>query len=269
MIPQRSLGAAGFAAPILGLGVSGPHGLGLADTKALVRQAYEAGGALFDTAPFYGDAEARLGAALAELDRARCILITKAGTVRRAGRVEKDFSPAGLEGALIKSLKDLCCDHVDLFLLHGPAPEHLTDELAAALDSFRRRGLIRASGICGRGPALAAAFSFSACQVIQAPVWERYDGQPWSARAAATGLGFIGIEALRATASGWRWPARPADLWYLARALRQRAPRSDRASPATRLTEALNFPGVSSVLVATTRPAHLAENLAAASQLPV
>jgi aryl-alcohol dehydrogenase-like predicted oxidoreductase len=269
VIARRRLGASGLDAPILGLGVSGPHGLGLADTAGLVRQALAAGAGLFDSAPFYGDAEARLGAALRGTPRADYLLITKAGTQRRGGRVAKDFSPAALEASLVSSLRALGSDHVDLFLLHGPGPEHLTDALAGFLQGLPARGLARACGVCGRGPSLVAALKFPGVHVVQAPVWEQYGARSWATLSAAAGLGFIGIEAMRRAAPGWRTPKSPADLWYLARAIKSRAPRPDGGSPLARLEAALDAPGVGAVLVATTRPGHLAENLAAAAQRSV
>ncbi|MBY0448425.1 MAG: aldo/keto reductase, partial [Hyphomonadaceae bacterium] len=99
MIPLRPLGATGLLISPLGFGVSGAHGAGITperQTHALVEAAYRSGVRLFDTAPFYGLAQARLGRALAALGAGReAVVISKAGTVRRGGRLLKDFSPNG------------------------------------------------------------------------------------------------------------------------------------------------------------------------------
>jgi aryl-alcohol dehydrogenase-like predicted oxidoreductase len=83
--------------PIIGFGVSGPLGLPLvteASVSALVDAMAEAGAALFDTAPFYYAAQARLGRAIAGVSEA--IVASKVGTVRTAsGRIVKDYSANG------------------------------------------------------------------------------------------------------------------------------------------------------------------------------
>ena len=262
--------APGRAAPILGFGVSGPHGLGLADTGGLVRQALEGGAALFDTAPFYGNAESRLGAALSGVSRDRYVVCTKAGTVRRGGRVSKDFSPAFVAASLDESLRRLGCGHIDVLLLHGPPPDVLTDDLRAALERLQAAGKIRAAGACVRGPLLRAALGWGGFRVIQGPIWETIDGQSWPALAHAAGQAFWGVEALRAASARWKAPRSLADLWGLARAISQRTPPTKPTqSPADALHAALMTPGVSSVIITTSRAAHLAQNLAVAQALRV
>lgn len=265
MIARRPLGQTGLLAPCLGFGVSGPHGLGLAPTDRLVRMAYEAGASLFDTAPFYGDSERRLGAALKGLDRERCLLVTKAGTARANGRVLKDFSPAGVTASVDRSLRALGTSYLDILLLHGPAAADLTDALAEAMADLTRRGLIRAAGVCTRGAAVSQALSWPACAVLQAPISE-----PWAVAAQARGVATMGIEALRGAApAGRRMPRSLADVWYAARALRSGSGGAlqTTAHPEDQLRAALNAPGVETVIITTTRPAHLAANLRVAADL--
>src|SRR5690606_35549221 len=111
MIGTRPLGTTGARLPILGFGVSGPHATGLvphARTVRLIRQALEAGAALFDTAPFYGDGEAetRLGDALAGA-RARAFIVSKTGTVRRGRTLKKNFAPGHIIASCEESLRRL------------------------------------------------------------------------------------------------------------------------------------------------------------------
>lgn len=269
MIARRRLGATGFSVPMLGLGVSGPHGLGLAPTDTLVAMACDAGAAFFDTAPFYGDAEARLGAALKGRPRDTFQLCTKVGTHRVGRRVRKDFTPHGVAASVAASLAALGVAEVELLLLHGPSDADLTDDLADALHTLQKQGRVRSVGICTRGPEVETALAWPPCAVIQAPVWERATnaqaGASWAQRAAEVGKGFLAIEALRGAAPAWRFPKSPADLWYLARAVVQRAPAPDGGDPLQRLRDAIAVPGVSSVTVTTTRPAHWAANLAVAA----
>jgi aryl-alcohol dehydrogenase-like predicted oxidoreductase len=267
MLPRRPLGNTGLTAPILGFGVSGPLGLPLVSEKdaiGLILEAYRGGARLFDTAPFYGLCEARLGKALTALPRSSYALITKAGTRRQDGVLHKDFTPAGVRATLVSSLNRLRTDHADALLLHGPAPADLTDALKAELEALKAEGRLQAYGICGRGPEILAALERGFAPIVQAPAFEGVDGRLWSEIAAERGAGFLAIEALRG--GGLRLPRSPADLWYLARALRQGGSRALYA-PAEALRRALTQPGVSAVIATTTRLAHLRANLAIAAQI--
>jgi aryl-alcohol dehydrogenase-like predicted oxidoreductase len=261
LIARRPL-ALGVSAPILGFGVSGPHGLGLADTTGLVRQALDGGAALFDTAPFYGDAEIRLGAALRGVARDAFILSSKVGTLRHRGAVRKDFGPAFIAASVEQSLRRLNCDALDVLLLHGPPQEALTQDLLRALEDLRTAGKIRLAGACVRGPLLACAIGWPGFQLIQGPVWETVEGRAWPHLAKAAGQAFWGVEALRAASPAWKAPRSLADLWGVARAVAQRTPPAKPTqSPAQALRAALKTPGVSSVITTTTRSAHLTQNL--------
>lgn len=284
MIPRRPLGATGVEVPALGFGVAGPHASGLvprAATIRLIRQAAEGGATLFDTAPFYGDGEAerRLGDALAELE-GEAFVCSKAGTVRDGARVRKDFSPAHLAASVEASLARLRLPRLDLLLLHGPAPEHLTDETLDALAALKRDGRIALAGVCGRGAELDAAIRSGAFDAIMLPVHPGAadSAARWTAAARDAGLGVLGIETMAGGAGGaeaLRAPRSGADLWYLARALRRRArgrrggakaaPEPRAPGPAAGLEWALAERRCDCAVISTTRPAHLAANLALAA----
>lgn len=278
MIGRRSFGTAGAALPILGFGVSGPHATGLVpprDTVRLVRQALDAGAALFDTAPFYGEgeAEARLGAALAGV-RDAAFVCSKAGTVRTSSGVAKDFSPAHLTASAEASLKRLRSERLDALLLHGPSAQDLTEDVLAALDRLRAAGKVRFLGVCGRGAELDAAIASGRFDLLMAPAGPSV-AKPALARAAAAraaGMGVLGIEIMAGAAPRWRVPRSAADLWYLARAAR-RAGSASPASPASTASQplrdlewALAGESCDCAVVTTTRSAHLAANIAAAER---
>jgi aryl-alcohol dehydrogenase-like predicted oxidoreductase len=273
MIPRRKLGRTGLAAPILGFGVSGPHGgtgASLGATKRLIAACLEADAGLFDTAPFYGDAEHRLGEALKGAPRDKAILITKVGTKRlRNGVQTKDFSAAGVRASVESSLRNLGVSHVDIVLLHGPPVSGPPPECMEALLAMKQAGHIRAIGVCGRGHEIETAMACEHIDVIQAPLWTN----GWSAIAAERNLGFLGIEVLRAAVDGFRIPRQSADLWYLARSVRDRGlgalaqPRADKTRVRALLKKALTRTGVTAAILTTTRLTNLAFNLEVAASL--
>jgi aryl-alcohol dehydrogenase-like predicted oxidoreductase len=273
MIAQRPFGASGATLPILGFGVSGPHATRLvprAQTIGLVRQALEAGAALFDTAPFYGDGEAerRLGEAL-EGVRDRAFVCSKAGTVSGARGLAKDFSPAHLAATVEASLKRLRTDRLDALFLHGPRREDINGETLDALDRLKAEGKIRFAGVCGRGPELGAAIGCGRLDLVMAPAGPAFAKQALArtASARAAGMGVIGFEIMTRAATGRRALRSAADLWYLARSLRRRLSGAGaqaahgEAGPLDDLAWALAGEACDCALVTTTRPGHLAADI--------
>lgn len=87
----------------------------LDQAKALVRSAHEAGMRTFDTAPAYGESEARLGAALEGVDGPGTVVWTKVGRVERLD----DSLGETLERSLESSLAKLHRSHVELLQWHN------------------------------------------------------------------------------------------------------------------------------------------------------
>lgn len=245
----------------LGFGVTGPHATAFLKsykTEALVRAAIDLGVTTFDTGPMYGggEGERRLGEALANIDRDDVFVITKARTF--GGGSER-----GVAASLEDSLRRLRLDHVDALLLHGPHPEDIArvaDELAA----LKTRGLARRVGVCGRGAERAAMLARPAglYDLLMTPL----DDDALLARAATQGVDVLGIEVMRGR-GGMRVPKQRADFWYLARDLRD-ALKGTAPSPGPGLDAALSHAAVSSVIVTTTRIAHLTGNARAAGLIP-
>jgi aryl-alcohol dehydrogenase-like predicted oxidoreductase len=259
VIARRGREALGFDVPLLGFGVSGPHGTALvpeALTQRLVRRAIDAGANLFDTAPFYGVAQQRLGRALKGVRRESVVLSSKA----------KDWSADGLRAHVETDLRQLGVEYLDLLFLHGP-PGALGDEAMAALAEMKAQGKFRALGVCGRGEEIAAATAKGGFHAIMAPAFST-----WAAFAAERNLAFFGIEALAGVSRPTRTPTR-GDLWRTAKRVHKRLTKRP-ALPATlppirtadaALTAALAQKGVTSVIVTTTRRAHLDACLAIVS----
>lgn len=247
--------------PRLGFGVSGAHGAAIvpeALTARLIARVLDAGPALFDTAPFYGQAQARLGRALRGVARDRFIVCTKGGTVRSGAALTKDVSAVGLTAQCEASLRELGLSHIDLFLLHGPYYP-LDDDARTALETLKSAGKVKALGVCGIGDEISMITDGGGFDAIMAPAFG-----PWPDYAAARGLAFLGIEAL----AGIKRAGAPTlgDFWRLARRLRGRAPPPATGGTAEQaLSAALERPGVSSVVITTTRLAHLDACLAVAA----
>lgn len=256
MITSSGRAQLGFDIPSLGFGVSGPHGTRVvpqALTARLIRRAIEGGAALFDTAPFYGNAQTRLGRTLKGVARDRVILSSKV----------KDYTPAGLRQHLETDLRQLGVSYLDFLFLHGP-PGALSDEAMTELAKMKTEGVVRALGVCGRGQEIAAVTANGGFDAIMAPAFS-----PWVSYAAERNLAFLAIEALAGVKRSGGLPTR-GDAWRVAKRLRMRlagAEPSWRAERSARdaLNAALAQPGVTSVLITTTRLAHLDACLAAAS----
>jgi diketogulonate reductase-like aldo/keto reductase len=138
----------GSFVPCLGLGTwrMGESRTQQAADIAAVRQAFELGYRLIDTAEMYGDggAERVVGEALkqalrdATLRREDVVIVSKV--------LPTNASRQGVVAACERSLKRLGTDSIDLFLLHWRG-RHRLAESVAGFEALRGRGLIRAWGV--------------------------------------------------------------------------------------------------------------------------
>ncbi len=138
----RQLGKDGPRIPVIGLG-AWPFGggMGRVEEKAVidtVREAIDCGINLIDTAQMYRSSEKRLGKALKDGYRRRCFLATK---------VSGDYSKVGIIAAIENSLKQLAVDYVDLYQIHGWAPEYPIDESMETMLRLQEEGKTRYIGV--------------------------------------------------------------------------------------------------------------------------
>lgn len=256
----------------LGFGVSGAHATPLVPARAtlrLIQRAFEGGVRVFDTAPAYGtgEAERRLGRALLDLPRDQVFVCTKAGiTSTSFARRSRDFSPAGIETSVRASLSRLGVEGVDALFLHGPDPYELTDELFARLAALKSAGAFVRLGVTGLGPELDAAIASGRFDLMMAPVHPFLDDREEARHAAARarGLAVIAIQSAGDAPATRRIPRRPGDLYTLARSLRTATQGRGRVDPAAGVRAALARPDTDTVLVTTTRSAHLDALMSAA-----
>ena len=115
-----------------------------------VQEAIELGINLFDTSPYYGDGEERLGIALRGR-RDEVLISTKAG--RYPGEVF-DFSPTRIRDSLHNSLRLLRTDYVDVFFLHDVDFVDIDGIAAESIDTaqdLKAEGKCRIIGTSGYG----------------------------------------------------------------------------------------------------------------------
>jgi aryl-alcohol dehydrogenase-like predicted oxidoreductase len=242
----RVLGRSGIRVSALGLGtvklgrdrkVNYPRAFTIPDdqeARTLLERARDLGVNLLDTAPAYGSSEARLGELL-EGQRQQWVIGTKVGEVFTDGRSHYDFTPEHVTASVFASLARLRTDWLDYVLIHsdGRDREILTRHgTLEALCALRARGVIRAVGISHKSADGAACAIDVGCDVIMATLNPLHTVEaPVIARAASAGCGVLIKKAL---ASGY---AAPEDIRFAA-----------------------SHPGVSSVVVGTVNPEHLADN---------
>jgi len=259
----------------LGLGCSQVGSIGNpaspAQLRALMRQAFDLGVNVFDTADIYGqgDSEREIGRAVRDV-RDQVFVITKFGKrfspamrvlrplkpvlkpllaargagsavkARRDGVMRENFSPDWLRRALDASLSRLRFDHVDAVLLHSPPLEVFDDpQVAELFASLKASGKVTHFGAsCDDAPDLEAAIRIPGLTVLQLPL----DVIDYAAR---TGLMATIIERR---------------IVVFAREVIRLQPT---LAPIAAVEAAAARDGVSCVIAGTSRPAHL-EQLAKA-----
>jgi len=127
---------------------------------AIIHEAFERGVNFFDTGHNYSkfNAEPRLGRILKEIlstnIREKLVISSKAGTtvpslplLPSQRKKIKDFSPDYIEKACAESFRNLNCDYLDLFQLHGITEAQVTEPLLERLSSMKAKGMYRYLGV--------------------------------------------------------------------------------------------------------------------------
>ena len=155
----RTLGRTGIEVSEVGLGCwgiggasfrggrpSGWSGADIVQSLEAVRRAWELGVTFYDTADVYGRGKSEVLVALGLLEHKKEAMIgTKVGN--GMALPGKDFSAKYIRGALDASLTRLEVDYVDLYQLHGPDVETMTEELFGVMEKLKASGRIRAWGV--------------------------------------------------------------------------------------------------------------------------
>ncbi|NIP13807.1 MAG: aldo/keto reductase [Pseudomonadales bacterium] len=247
----RPLGNTGIDVPLIGLGtvklgrdqgVRYPRPFIIPDAKAaatLLRKARDLGVNLLDTAPAYGNSEARLGELLGT-ERDEWIICTKVGEEFSNGISRFDFSPEHTQRSVERSLTRLRTDRLDIVLIHSSGADVEILETMGTLDALRElksSGRVRAIGISHKTTAGGRRALAEGCDVIMTVLNpEDREQAPVVAEAGHRGCGVLVKKAL---ASGFAGP--DSLKWVAAQ------------------------PGVSCIVTGTIDPDHLAANVAAVS----
>lgn len=249
-LPRRPLGRTGMTVSLLGLGtvkfgrntgVRYPRPFELPDDGTIVGlldRARELGVNLIDTAPAYGEAEARLGQLLGGR-REDFLLVTKCGEHFDGRRSCFDFSAAHTTASVHASLRRLRTDRLDCVLLHSDGDDAALLADGAALDALerlKRAGSVRSYGISTKTLAgsLAALAQVDVLMITLSAT--RPEDVALAVSAEAHGCGLLVKKAL--------------DSGHV-------------REPAAALRAIAACTGVGSIVVGTLDPAHLAANAAA------
>lgn len=131
-------------------------------SERMLKRAFSLGINFFDTADTYGDGQSeRFIAKVLKQKRDKVVLSTKFGydiytKHSRKGHEERkqNFTPEFIRFALQKSLERLGTDYVDLYQLHNPRMETITDvRVWKTLEDLKNEGKIRYYGVA-LGPAI-------------------------------------------------------------------------------------------------------------------
>ena len=246
-LPRRALGTTGIEVSLIGLGTvklgrntaldMPPFELpSLSDARRLIDCAWDLGINLLDTAAAYGESEARLGALLAG-NRQRWVLCTKAGEIHEDGESRYDFSAQAIRQSVETSLRRLRTDYLDIALVHSDGRDMAILSDAEGLDTLndlKQAGAIRAVGFSHKTVA-GGRTALAQCDVIMTALSHGDRSQRDVVREAGDrGCGVLIKKPLDSGRSA------PETLHYLA-----------------------EQPGVSSIVVGTTNPAHLERNVVA------
>ena len=190
---KGKLGKTGLEVTRIGFGGIPIQRLEFDEAAAVVSKALELGVGLIDTARVYTDSEEKIGAAL-KGRRKRPVLVTKTYS-RDADGARRDVDI---------SLKNMCSDHIHVYLIHNPnTPELLAKCLASggALEGLRKaqaEGLIGFIGLSSHKPPLVKeALARGVLDVVEFPFSAlEQSGAPLLQEARKMGVGTIAMKPL-------------------------------------------------------------------------
>ena len=146
---NKSLSLIGFGGAAVS-GEGGGYGFGVmseTDAEILLKEAWDAGINLFDTAPIYGFglSEERMGKYLPK----DAFIVTKGGVDwHSTKRVNMSNDPKIMEKMLLESLKRLKREYIDLYMIHWPDPRVDIRRPMEVLRKFQEKSVINHVGLC-------------------------------------------------------------------------------------------------------------------------
>lgn len=281
-LPKTTLGRTGLEVTRLGYGAMEVRGSRIwsgrpvtdSEAETILNAVLDQGITFIDTANDYGRSEEYIGRYLSHR-RDEFFLATKCGctVVRKDEHTDETphvWTRENLLRGLNESLSRMRTDYVDVMQLHNPSVEQCEQgDLVSVLQEMKQEGKVRWLGISSTNPHIQTYIGWGVFDVFQIPysALEREHEQAIQA-AADSGAGVIvrGGVARGEPGQGLGNPDRWSK-WEAAKMDELLPEGETRTGFLLRFT--LNHPGMSTNIVGTKNPAHLAENVAAAGRGPL
>jgi aryl-alcohol dehydrogenase-like predicted oxidoreductase len=290
-IITRTLGRTGAGVTILGYGAMelrgrprGPE-IGDEDAGRLLNAVLDGGINLIDTSPDYGKSEELIGRYVSHR-RDEFFLASKCGCLIELPTdspppYPHDYSPANVRADVEQSLRRLRTDRLDLVQVHM-SPSRATleeDHTVETLKELQDEGKVRFIGMSGILPNLPEHIAMNVFDVFQIPYSAvQRDHEDLITQAVAAGAGTLirGGAARGAASEEKNWTTgpltQPAGLGqrnWEASGVEDLLAGSGMSRMEFVLRFTLSHPGLSSTIVGTANPAHLAGNIAIAERGPL
>jgi len=290
-IMTRTLGRTGADVTILGYGAmelrGGPRGpeVGDEDAGRLLNAVLDGGINLIDTSPDYGGSEELIGRHIGHR-RDEFFLASKCGCpIELPTNVPPpyphDYSPANVRADVEQSLRRLRTDRLDLIQVHmSPSKATLEENhTVETLTALQDQGKIRFIGMSGILPNLPEHIAMNVFDVFQIPysaVQRDHEDLITQAAAAKAGTLIRGGAARGAASEEKNWRtgplSQPSGLGqrnWASSGIEDLIKDAGLTNMEFMLRFTLSHPGLSSTIVGTANPAHLAANIATAGRGPL
>src|ERR1700677_2496326 len=290
-IMTRTLGRTGATVTILGYGAmelrGQPRGPEIADEDAgrLLNAVLDGGINLIDTSPDYGRSEELIGTYVGHR-RDEFFLASKCGCLIEipadaAPPYPHDYSPENVRADVEQSLRRLRTDHLDLVQVHMSPSRAVLEEnhTVETLQELRDEGKVRFIGMSGILPDLPdhlAMNVFDAFQIPYSAVQRDHENLITEAAEGGAGTLIRGGAARGAASEEKNWRAGPLTQepglgqrnWETS-GIEDLLADADMSTMEFVLRFTLSHPGLSTTIVGTANPAHLATNIATAEKGPL
>ena len=290
-IVTRTLGGTGTEVTILGYGamelrgrLRGPQ-IADQDADRLLNAVLDGGINLIDTSPDYGRSEELIGTCIGHrrdefflASKCGCPLVVPADAVPP---YRHDYTPGNVRADVEQSLRRLRTDRLDLVQVHmSPAKATLEENgTVETLKGLQAEGKVRFIGMSGILPNLPDHIAMGVFDVFQIPYSAvQRDHEELITEAASAGAGtFIrGGAARGAAAEDKNWRAGPLSQdpgvgqrnWENS-GLADLLSEAGMSNMEFVLRFTLSHPGLSTTIVGTANPVHLASNIAVAERGPL
>jgi len=289
-IMTRALGRTGADVTILGYGAmelrGGPRGpeIGDEDAGRLLNAVLDGGINLIDTSPDYGGSEELIGRCIGRR-RDEFFLASKCGCLIElpAGvppPYPHDYSPANVRADVEQSLRRLRTDRLDLVQVHmSPSKATLEENhTVETLKTLQDQGKVRFIGMSGILPNLPEHIAMNVFDVFQIPYSAVQRDHEDLITAAAAGAGTLirGGAARGAASEDKNWRTGPLSQQpgvgqhnWASSGIEDLIKDAGLTNMEFMLRFTLSHPGLSSTIVGTANPAHLAANIVTAERGPL